>query len=297
MTKIQELVDKFRAGYHTGSIIAEFRKRRKSNRFSEESSRTIQELGNIELYELGEISKTVQCQACLNCAPESLIYCSCGVCLMTSPEQKKRIKIQFEVMSVPYYLVRVDYSRGSKHGENTWQKKTLAKKGARKHNHDSMERRWINDATYRARPKSDGQKNFVDILTTSQGSTSPSWQPGNSDPDPKKSLVLGVNDGPHPGPMRGRDDFPQPARRREALQREQGRVNVDIPKNERERQRPSNEILRSDLMWHSKKLESPLVAGILLIFNSQQNGTNHTMQNGKANSGGESKGYRLFQAM
>ena len=52
--------------------------------------------------------------------------------------------------------------------------------------------------------------------------------------------------------MRGRDDFPQPARRRAALQREQGRVIVDIPKNEGERQRPSNEILRSDFMWHSK---------------------------------------------
>ena len=41
---------------------------------------------------------------------------------MPSPEQKKRIKIQFEVMSVPHYLVRVDYSRGAKHGENKWQK-------------------------------------------------------------------------------------------------------------------------------------------------------------------------------
>ena len=53
MTKIQQLVDKLRAGYHTKSIIADFGKTGKSTRFSEESSRTIQELRNIELYELG----------------------------------------------------------------------------------------------------------------------------------------------------------------------------------------------------------------------------------------------------
>ena len=37
----------------------------KSINFSEESSRTIHELGNIELHELGQISRTVQCQSCL----------------------------------------------------------------------------------------------------------------------------------------------------------------------------------------------------------------------------------------
>ena len=56
--------------------------------------------------------------------------------------------------------------------------------------------------------------------------------------------ILGVNDGPHPGPMRGRDDFPKTTRRFAPLQRAQGRVNVFIPKEERERQRPFNETLQ-----------------------------------------------------
>ena len=34
-------------------------------KISEESSRTIHELGNVELHELGQISRTVQCQSCL----------------------------------------------------------------------------------------------------------------------------------------------------------------------------------------------------------------------------------------
>ena len=64
MTQIQTLVDKLQAGYQTKSFINELVKRA----FSGASRRTIKELGNIELYELGELSKTVQCQTCLRCS-------------------------------------------------------------------------------------------------------------------------------------------------------------------------------------------------------------------------------------
>ena len=66
-TKIQKLVDKLQAGYQTKSIINDLEKRETCNTFSEASRCTIKELGNIDLYELGEISKTVQCQTCLRC--------------------------------------------------------------------------------------------------------------------------------------------------------------------------------------------------------------------------------------
>ena len=51
MSKIQELVVKLRTGYQT-----------------ESTKRTFRELGNIELYELGDNSKTVRCPACLKYA-------------------------------------------------------------------------------------------------------------------------------------------------------------------------------------------------------------------------------------
>ena len=57
MTQIQELVDKLRSEYQTESVVAHLRKKGRLNRFSGESKRTIQRLGNIELYEFGEISK------------------------------------------------------------------------------------------------------------------------------------------------------------------------------------------------------------------------------------------------
>ena len=60
MIKIQELVGKLRTDFHTKSIVADLEEKWKFNCFSEASKRTIRELRNIELYELGEVSKTVQ---------------------------------------------------------------------------------------------------------------------------------------------------------------------------------------------------------------------------------------------
>ena len=58
MGQIQKVVDKLRTGDHTKSIIEDLGKAEKSIKYSEESSRTIHELVNIELHELGQISRT-----------------------------------------------------------------------------------------------------------------------------------------------------------------------------------------------------------------------------------------------
>ena len=201
-------------------------------------------LGNIELYELGEMSTTIECRACLKCAPEGLIYCSCGVCFMPSPEQRKRITIQFEVVSVPYYIVRVDYSRGAKHCESQWQhdhwKARAAKRGATRKKHDAIELRWKNDDKYRAFHTFHGWTKeyclYLDYLTT-----------------------FGISAIIRKQPCAGRERRPASrsqaahklaARAFAALQREQGVVPY-IPKGLRERQLPSDEQLRSDLEWQS----------------------------------------------
>ena len=64
----------------------------KSIKFSEESSRTIHELGNIELHELGQISRIVQCQSWFKHEPEGLIFCTSGMCLRPDEKHIPRIK-------------------------------------------------------------------------------------------------------------------------------------------------------------------------------------------------------------
>ena len=48
---------------------------------------------------------------------------------MPSPEQKRRIKTQHNIMSVPYYIVMVDCSGGARHTESKTQSEVQKRKG------------------------------------------------------------------------------------------------------------------------------------------------------------------------
>ena len=39
------------------------------------------------------------------------LYCTCGMCIMPSSEHKRKIKSQFEILSVPYYIVKTGRER------------------------------------------------------------------------------------------------------------------------------------------------------------------------------------------
>ena len=108
--------------------------------------------------------------------------------------------------------------------------------------------------------------------------------------------MLKVHDGPLPGPIRDREDFPQAARVRAALQRQKRWVDLFIPKNERERQKLSlknyDQILNGlvgieTTTNHRRHLHLQQRGG------SQENGTNHNKENGKINNSGKSGEYSL----
>ena len=140
-------------------------------KFSEKSSRTIHELGNIELHDLGQISRTVPCQSCWKHVPEGLIFCSCGICVRLDEEQIRRIKARFEAMIVLYYRACVNYSRGKRLGEAEWQKRPL----------ESTRRPWQNDEMYRESQKVHGWTEdycrYLDFLTTDISYSASYWYP------------------------------------------------------------------------------------------------------------------------
>ena len=82
----------------------------------------------------------------------------------------------------------------------------------------------------------------------------------------ENSFVFKLNDGPHPERIASREDFPPAARAFGALQRQQGRVNPHIPKNEREQYLTKNcdQILSGKVELGKSIGESQLVAGIIL---------------------------------
>ena len=69
-----------------------------STKFIKESSRIIHEMGNMELFELRQISETTQ-----------------------DEETIQRIKARFQALTVPSCFAHINRSRGKKHGEAQWQ--------------------------------------------------------------------------------------------------------------------------------------------------------------------------------
>ena len=88
--------------------------------FSEESSRAIYEMGNMELIELKQTSATIPCSSCLKYVPEGLNMCQCGVWRRLN-QSTIRIRIASAALKTPYFRTTEISSRGKKSGHNPWQ--------------------------------------------------------------------------------------------------------------------------------------------------------------------------------
>ena len=74
------------------SIIKDLKQEGVSSVFSEESKRKLEEMGNIDLFELSETVRTTQCPICLNHSQPGTIYCGSVMCLIPSQEHAENFK-------------------------------------------------------------------------------------------------------------------------------------------------------------------------------------------------------------
>ena len=202
--------------------------------------RAIKELENTLLYELGEISKTVQCPTCFRYSQEGTFYCTCGVCFMPSPEQTRKIKTRFEIASVPFSTVREDDSRRAKHGRERLQyDHWKAKDATRRRIQEKLPFLFCTDDRQTNDIKNlngitDGQTycEYLDNFATVDATYIATW--------PERSryhniLVLKLHDGKTSGKMPYRDDFKLAAR---SCSRTPGwKGKPYIPRSQRERQK------------------------------------------------------------
>ena len=56
----------------------DFQQNKAYNPFSAKSKQMIQDVGNVELFELFEMDPKTQCKACLSYWSEGIVYCTCG---------------------------------------------------------------------------------------------------------------------------------------------------------------------------------------------------------------------------
>ena len=166
----------------------------------------------------------------------------------------KESKTRCEVVFVPYYHARLNYSNGKRHGDARWQKDHWKARDAHERERTitipSCSEGRVTKRIESLRKFMDGQKIIVGTWTTSRRSTSPTAHPGTSGTGAKTPscwypMMISKLD------RCERNKISSPPRTIS-----QGRQNAYIPKNERALQRPFNEALRADLEWHSQNWRS-----------------------------------------
>ena len=126
--------------------------------------------------------------------------------------------------------------------------------------HDTIVIRWQEGGKYRISQQAHGWTEeycrYLDYLTTVDISHTALWHQRHQRHQRhqhESTITFVCNDEDRQaGPMEARGDFKPSTKFLASLRQEQGRQNSFLPKNERMRQRPSDEALRADLEWMSQ---------------------------------------------
>ena len=233
--------------------------------FSEESSRAVYEMGNMEFIELKQTSATIQRSSCLKHVPEGLNMCQCGVWLRPNQSTMERMRIAFAALQTPYFRTTAISSREKKSGHNPWETdhaKTMdARRGATKNSRkfylktgSMAERRDLPSFSIGAR-----WVNYLDYISKVDISYDVPYNQRNRY---ENSLFMrGVDSHKQAGPRCQRPDKKSSANALVSIQREEGKRVPHIPMNVRTKQRDT-----LDPATTFRMVESQLEDVFLVIF-------------------------------
>ena len=86
--------------------------------FGPESKKLIQEVGNIELFELLETDSKTQCTAGLSYWNVGIVYCTCGYFLQKETEANRVfVKFSMDLLSLPEYVIKKGRPHGHRYGK------------------------------------------------------------------------------------------------------------------------------------------------------------------------------------
>ena len=74
------------------------------NPFSEKSKEMINGKGNMEYFEICEITLNIPCHNCMTHWTKGIVYCTYGTCLRPSDKIRKLNKDRHDVLSIPNYV-------------------------------------------------------------------------------------------------------------------------------------------------------------------------------------------------
>ena len=77
----------------------------------------IQDVDNVELFELFETDPKTQCKACLSYWSEGIVYCTCGHLLKETVANRSFIVYTLDLLSIPEYVIKRGRPHGHRYGK------------------------------------------------------------------------------------------------------------------------------------------------------------------------------------
>ena len=115
--RVRELVKKIENHPHRQSLQGDLQQNKAYNPFSTTSKKMIQDMGNVELFELFETDPKTQCKNCLLYWSEGIVYCTCGHLLKESEANRGVIQYTLDLLSIPNYVIKKGRPHGHRYGK------------------------------------------------------------------------------------------------------------------------------------------------------------------------------------
>ena len=110
--RVRELVKKIENHPHRHVLQLDLQQNKAYNPFSATAKKMIQDMGNVELFELFETDPKMQCKECLSYWSEGIVYCTCGHLLKESAANRGVIQDTLDLLSIPNFVIK----KGRPHG-------------------------------------------------------------------------------------------------------------------------------------------------------------------------------------
>ena len=152
-SRVRELVKKIENHAYRHALQRGLQQNKAYNPFSTTSKKMIQDVGNVELFELFETDPKMQCKACLSYWSEGIVYCTCVHLLKEIVANPGFIEFSMDLLSLPEYVIKKERPHSHRSGKLPEKKEYhLArdmKKGCIQKNFKGIHYRFLRDPDFR----------------------------------------------------------------------------------------------------------------------------------------------------
>ena len=151
--RVCELVKKIENHSHRQFRQRDLQQNKAYNPFSATSKKMIQDVGNVELFDLFETDPKTQCKECLSYWSEGIVYCTCGHLLKEIAANRGVIEYTLDLLSIPEYVIKKERPHGHRYVKTKEQRQHFIAHNLRKRcikrNYEGIHDRFLKDPEFR----------------------------------------------------------------------------------------------------------------------------------------------------